>query len=77
MSNSSSHDTYDRELAMTRRVLDTIPVAGQPRPDNGLADLVELRRLVSKYPDQARDLVLNGVQGTDSDRPLPPSGDAA
>jgi hypothetical protein len=49
---------YERELAAFQEMLDTAEVAGLPRR---AAELVELQRLVRRYPDQAR-AVLDEVE---------------
>ncbi|MCW2948407.1 MAG: hypothetical protein JWR24_5124 [Actinoallomurus sp.] len=45
-------DLYARELEETRRVLDT-PTLGAGRD----AELAELRRLLDRYPDEARPIL--------------------
>jgi hypothetical protein len=48
---------YARELVELRRVLDESPVVGHPRRD---AELAELRRLVTRYPEEARHILDDG-----------------
>jgi hypothetical protein len=45
---------YAWELAELRKVLDESPVAGFPRRD---AELAELRRLIGRYPAEARAML--------------------
>lgn len=45
---------YARELSALRRVLEESSVVGHPRRD---AELSELRRLITRYPDEARDML--------------------
>lgn len=52
--NGTGRGNFADELFLTRRVLDTVEVVGWPRRE---AELSELRRLVDKYPTEARDLV--------------------
>ena len=49
---------YAQELAKLRAVLDEAPVAGYPRR---AAELAELARLISRYPNEARDLLNPGM----------------
>lgn len=49
---------YARELDALRRVLDESPVVGRPRRE---AELAELRRLVERYPSEAREF-LDGLE---------------
>lgn len=50
---------YARELGALRRLLDESPVVGRPRRE---AELAELRRLVERYPREAREY-LDGLEG--------------
>ena len=54
---------YERELNELRRVLDESPVVGYPRRD---AELAELRRLIERYPAEARAILR---EGEDRDQP--------
>jgi hypothetical protein len=45
---------YARELFETRRVLDEVPVVGDPHRG---WELDELRRLIGKYPSDARKIL--------------------
>ncbi len=45
---------YARELSELRRVLDESPVVGHLRRD---AEIAELRRLITRYPAEARDIL--------------------
>lgn len=52
--------SYDQELTEFRRILDEMTVVGHLRRD---AELAELRRLIERYPDEARAIFarLNGA----------------
>lgn len=45
--------SYDQELREFRRILDEMTIVGHPRRD---AELAELRRLIERYPDEAREM---------------------
>ena len=45
---------YARELSELRRVLEESAVVGHPRRD---AEIAELRRLITRYPEEARDIL--------------------
>lgn len=49
---------YARELSALRRLLDESPVVGRPRRE---AELADLRRLVERYPREAREF-LDGLE---------------
>jgi hypothetical protein len=51
---SDGSGDYARELMALRQVLEESPVVGHPRRE---AELAELRRLITRYPDEARDML--------------------
>jgi hypothetical protein len=51
---------YARELSELRRVLDESPVVGLPRRE---AELAELRRLIERYPREAREILRRYAAG--------------
>jgi hypothetical protein len=51
---SADTSDYARELSALRQVLEESSVVGHPRRD---AELAELGRLITRYPDEARAML--------------------